>query len=155
MVKHWIVCLSFGELLERTTPILPQKPPSYYYKDKVVHPSEVVDRLMTAFYLCLVLSSHFAAVKKRSSFPLLWNLSEKNSVFNFLLLLTANPPWSVDPDDSNVAEKNALLVFLILTRAALLSPVGCVGELHQGALLRCGACNREGRSWKVQMEEVS
>lgn len=74
-------------------------------------------------------------------------------MFNILLLLTVNSPRGVDPDDANVAEKNALFVLLVLARAAFLSPVGCVGELRQGALLLRRACNREGRSWKTQVEE--
>lgn len=72
----------------------------------------------------------------------------------FLFLLTANSPRGVDPDDANVAEENTLLVFLVLAGTALLSPVGRVGELLHGALLRCGARNREGRGWKTKVEVV-
>lgn len=61
-------------------------------------------------------------------------------------------PWGVDPDDANVAEKNALFVFLVLAGAAFLSPVGRVGELRQGALIHHrGARNREGRGWGKQV----
>lgn len=45
--------------------------------------------------------------------------------------------WSVDPDDADVAEENALFVFLILTRAAFLSTMSRV--LCQGDHLCTGA----------------
>lgn len=48
-------------------------------------------------------------------------------------------PGRVDPHDANVAEENTLFVFLVLTRAAFLSTVGRVVELHHGALLRTRA----------------
>lgn len=60
------------------------------------------------------------------------------------LVLTADSPRGVDPDDADVAEENTLLVLLVLTRAALLSPVGRVGEHRQGAFLHCGARNGDG-----------
>lgn len=71
-----------------------------------------------------------------------------------VLLLTANSPRGVDPDDANVAEKNTLLVFLVLARAAFLSPVGRVAKLRQGALLRHGALNREGWGWKYKWKRA-
>lgn len=61
-----------------------------------------------------------------------------------VLGLTADSPRGVDPDDANVAEENTLLVLLVLARAAFVSPVGCVGELRQGALLHRGAHNGDG-----------
>lgn len=48
--------------------------------------------------------------------------------------------WSIDPDDADVAEENALFVFLILTRAAFLPTMRRV--LRQGALLCTGAWYR-------------
>lgn len=154
MVKHWIICLRWTWAAVRAPP---QKAPSYYFKHNVEHPSEAADRLLTASYLCFVSLSHFTAVKYITTFPCFVTVDplKENPVFNFLLSLTANPPRSVDPDDSNVAEKNALLVFLVLTWAALLSPVGRVGELRHGALLHCGTCVRKGCSWKTQMEKRS
>lgn len=56
-------------------------------------------------------------------------------------------PRSVDPDDADVAEENALFVLLVLTGAASVSPVGRVGELHQEALLHRGARHGD-RGWK-------
>lgn len=63
---------------------------------------------------------------------------------------SADSPRSVDPDDANVAEKNTLLVFLVLTGAAFLSAVGRVGELRRGALLCRGA--RDGEGWQDKTE---
>ena len=65
----------------------------------------------------------------------------------------ANSPRRVDPDDADVAEENALLVLLVLTGAAFLSPVARVTELRRGALLHSGTHNREGGSWREQVEE--
>lgn len=62
-------------------------------------------------------------------------------------------PRGVDPDNANVAEENTLLVFLVLTRAAFLPPVGHMGELCCGALLCHGTHNREGRGWKTQVRK--
>lgn len=61
--------------------------------------------------------------------------------------MTVDSPRGVDPDDANVAEENTLFVLLVLTGAAFVSPMGRVGELHQGALLHHGA--RHGhRGWR-------
>lgn len=67
--------------------------------------------------------------------------------------MTADSPRGVDPDDADVAEENALFVFLVLAGAAFLSPVGRVGELRPGALLRCGAGDGEGGGCGAQEEE--
>lgn len=75
-------------------------------------------------------------------------------IFLSLASLTADSPRGVDPDDANVAEENTFLVFLVLARASFLPSVGRVGELRCGALLHCGAHNREGRGWKAQMGKV-
>lgn len=68
-------------------------------------------------------------------------------------LSDGDSPRGVDPDDADVAEKNALFVFLVLAGAAFLSPVGRVGELRPGALLHCGAGDGEGGGCGAQEEE--
>lgn len=100
-----------------------------------------------ASYLWFVLLSHFkTGTSLRNAAALHYSENKPG-----LLSLTVHSPRRVDPDDADVTEENTLFVFLVLTRAAFLTPVGRVGELYQGALLRRGARNREGRGWKVQV----
>lgn len=98
-------------------------------------------RLLIAPYLLFILWSHCSSVTFITA-------------LQSSITVKTHSPRRVDPDDTDMAEKNTLLVFLVLTRAAFLSPVGRVGELHQGALLRCGARNREGRGWKHRWKRV-
>lgn len=71
------------------------------------------------------------------------NGSKKTFVLFLILVFSVNEgfwgdgPRRVDPDDTDVAEENTLFVLLVLTGAALLSPLGHVGGVWR-VVLRCG-----------------
>lgn len=118
--------------------------PGYCCRESLEHP----ERFHTDYWSLLI----FALFYYRTLTPENW--SRCGGVLLQWKQTEADSPRGVDPDDADVAEKNTLLVFLVLARAAFLPPVGRVGELRRGALLRRGARDGEGGGWKAQEEEV-